>query len=87
VLSRNIKTFAVSSLVLNLFASQIGELFLPHPVQTSGLVLNREMYNVCFESRTTRMHCVCVCVYVEIWNGKQVVCRVTLGFAVLRTRI
>jgi len=26
------KTFAVSSLVLNLFASQIGEFFLPHPV-------------------------------------------------------
>jgi len=26
------KTFAVSSLFLNLFASQIGEFFLPHPV-------------------------------------------------------
>jgi len=26
------KTFAVSSLVLNLFASQLGEFFLPHPV-------------------------------------------------------
>jgi len=26
------KTFAVPSLVLNLFASQIGEFFLPHPV-------------------------------------------------------
>jgi len=34
VLSRNRKTFAVSSLVLNLFASQIGEFFLPHPVHT-----------------------------------------------------
>jgi len=32
VLSRNRKIFAVSSLVLNLFASQIGEFFLPHPV-------------------------------------------------------
>ena len=32
VLSRNRKTFAVSSSVLNLFASQIGEFFLPHPV-------------------------------------------------------
>jgi len=32
VLSINRKTFAVSSLVLNLFASQIGEFFLPHPV-------------------------------------------------------
>ena len=32
VLSRNKKTFAVSSLVLNLLASQIGEFFLPHPV-------------------------------------------------------
>ena len=32
MLSRNRKTFAVSSLVLNLFASQIGEFFLPHPV-------------------------------------------------------
>jgi len=32
VLSRNRKTFAVSSLVLNIFASQIGEFFLPHPV-------------------------------------------------------
>jgi len=32
VLSRNKKTFAVSSLVLNLFASQIGEFFLPHSV-------------------------------------------------------
>jgi len=31
VLSRNRKTFAVPSLVLNLFASQIGEFFLPHP--------------------------------------------------------
>jgi hypothetical protein len=26
------KTFAVSSLVLNLLASQIGDFFLPHPV-------------------------------------------------------
>ena len=34
VLSRNRKLFAVSSLVLNLFASQIGEFFLPHPVFT-----------------------------------------------------
>ena len=34
VLSRNRKTFAVSSLVLNLFASQIGEFFLPHSVAT-----------------------------------------------------
>jgi len=32
VLSRNRKTSAVSSLVLNLFASQIGEFFLPQPV-------------------------------------------------------
>jgi len=32
VLSRNRKTFAVSSLVLNLFTSEIGEFFLPHPV-------------------------------------------------------
>ena len=32
VLSRNRKTFAISSLVLNLFASQIGELFLPYSV-------------------------------------------------------
>jgi len=32
VLSRNRKIFTVSSLVLNLFASQIGEFFLPHPV-------------------------------------------------------
>ena len=31
-LSRNKKTFAVSSLVLNLLASQIGDFFLPHPV-------------------------------------------------------
>ena len=34
MLSRNRKTFAVSSLVLNLFASQIGELFLPHLYDT-----------------------------------------------------
>jgi len=34
VLSRNRKTFAIPSLVLNLFASQIGEFFLLHPVQT-----------------------------------------------------
>jgi len=32
VVSRNRKTFAVSSLVLKLFASQIGEFFLLHPV-------------------------------------------------------
>ena len=32
VLSRNKKTFAVSSLVLNLLASQIRDFFLPHPV-------------------------------------------------------
>jgi len=32
VLSRNRKTFAVSSLILNLFASQIGEFFLPHSI-------------------------------------------------------
>jgi len=30
-------TFAVSSLVLNLFASQIGEFFLPHPVVWEGV--------------------------------------------------
>ena len=29
------KTFAVSSLVLNLLASQIGDFFLPHPVGTT----------------------------------------------------
>jgi len=34
VLSRNRKVFAISSLVLNLFASQIGEFFLPHPVES-----------------------------------------------------
>jgi len=33
VLFRNRKNISVSSLVLNLFASQIGEFFLPHPVQ------------------------------------------------------
>ena len=32
VLSRNIKNISVSSLVLNVFASQMGEFFLPHPV-------------------------------------------------------
>jgi hypothetical protein len=32
VLSRNKKTFVVSSLVLNLLASKIGDFFLPHPV-------------------------------------------------------
>ena len=32
MLSRNRKIFAVYFLVLNLFASQIGEFFLPHPV-------------------------------------------------------
>ena len=35
VLSGNRKTFAVSSLVFNLFASQIGEFFLLHPVFSS----------------------------------------------------
>ena len=39
VLSRNKKTFAVSSLVLNLLASQIGDFFLPHPVQSELLEL------------------------------------------------
>jgi len=38
VLSRNRKIFAISSLVLNLFASQIGEFFLPHPVCTGVCV-------------------------------------------------
>jgi len=52
------KTFAVSSLVLNLFASQIGEFFLPHPVVQpegrSSLIyfvteaLNAMWKNVCF---------------------------------------
>jgi len=32
VLSRNRNLFAISSLILKLFASQIGEFFLPHPV-------------------------------------------------------
>ena len=32
VLSRNRKSFAVSSVVFSLFASQIGEFFLPHSV-------------------------------------------------------
>jgi len=32
VLSRNRKTFAVSSLILNSFASQVGQFFLPHSV-------------------------------------------------------
>jgi len=35
-LSKNRKIFAVSSLVLNLFASQIGEFFLPYPVVTEN---------------------------------------------------
>jgi len=38
VLSRNRKTFAISSLVLNLFASQIGEFFLPHPVVLNVII-------------------------------------------------
>jgi len=43
VLSRNKKTFAVSSLVLNLLASQIGDFFLPHPVDLRfSLVLLRK---------------------------------------------
>ena len=33
MLFRNRKIFAISSLVVNLFASQIGEFFLPHPVE------------------------------------------------------
>jgi len=32
MMSRNRKIFSVSSLVLNLFGSQIGEFFLPHPL-------------------------------------------------------
>ena len=43
------KTFAVSSLVLNLFASQIGEFFLLHPVHVScifyHLYCNQQMHN------------------------------------------
>jgi len=39
VLSRNRETFAVSSLFLKLFASQIGEFFLPHSVQLWWCVL------------------------------------------------
>jgi len=35
-LSKNRNIFAVSSLVLNLFASQIGEFFLPYPVVTEN---------------------------------------------------
>jgi len=35
VLSRNRKMFSVSSLVLNLFASKIGEFLLPHPIATT----------------------------------------------------
>jgi hypothetical protein len=35
VLSRNKKTFAVSCLVLNLLASQIGDFFLPHSAYTA----------------------------------------------------
>jgi len=33
------KTFAVSSLILNLLASQLEDLFLPHPLYTPILVL------------------------------------------------
>jgi len=45
VLSRKRKTFAVSSLVLNLFSSQIGEFFLPHPVifNKDELILSQEI--------------------------------------------
>ena len=35
MLSRNRKIFVVSSLILNLFAFQIGEFFLPHSVYHS----------------------------------------------------
>jgi len=42
VLSRKIRIFAVSSLVLNLFASQIGEFFLPQPVL--GWSLHSEIF-------------------------------------------
>jgi len=38
VCSRNSKLFTVSSLVLNLFASQIGEFFLPRPVYNREIV-------------------------------------------------
>ena len=43
MLSRNRNIFAVSSLVLNLFASKIGEFYLPHPlqVQTKYIVIQK----------------------------------------------
>jgi len=52
VLSRNRKTFAVSCSVLNLFASQIEEFFLPHSVYYEGtqeevrcdFLVNLELY-------------------------------------------
>jgi len=44
VLSINRKIFAKSCLILNLFASQIGEFFLPHPI-----VDDSSEYNHCNE--------------------------------------
>jgi len=44
VLSRNRKNISVSSLVFNLFASQIEEFFLPHPIYIYSTNIGTEYF-------------------------------------------
>jgi len=55
VLSRNGKIFAVSSLVLNLFASQIGEFFLPHSVDMEVIDPSEEKLSHNLDTKWRRM--------------------------------
>jgi len=75
VLSRNRKNISVSSLVLNLLASQIGEFFLPHPVYNDvsnvvtleinarcilyALLHNQSDFNKCNTRSTDSLHSTC----------------------------
>jgi len=86
VLSRNRKTFAVSSLVLNLFASQIGEFFLPHPVYISKVYLHlyaaateddlrKSKYICCVQRKSNKMlYLVFVNCELLYWNPNMYSC-------------
>ena len=64
MLSRNRKTFAESSLVLNLFASQIGEFFLSHPVSYNVSGMNYIKENMHSEGEG---HVVTFLAYFPFW--------------------
>ena len=65
MLSRNKKNISVSSLVLSLFASKMGEFFLPHPVSVYLLT------DPVFPILATKLAGFLICVKFEVLAVKR----------------